>query len=65
MLLIYYCNLTTLRSYFASNPVGNMALYFECRINKNTLLQTVFWRFCPLRCKRLNVPKYCWRKFVF
>jgi len=36
-------------------PVGkintiwhNMALYFECRINKNALLQTVFWRFCPL-----------------
>jgi len=27
----------------------NMALYFECRINKkNALLQTVFWRFSPL-----------------
>jgi len=26
-----------------------MALYFECRINKNAPLQTVFfWRFCPL-----------------
>jgi len=26
----------------------NMTLYFECRINKNVFLQTVFWRFCPL-----------------
>jgi len=25
-----------------------MALYFECQINKKTLLQTFFWRFCPL-----------------
>jgi len=25
-----------------------MALYFECQINKNVLLQAVFWRFCPL-----------------
>jgi len=25
-----------------------MAPYFECRINKNTLHQTVFWRFFPL-----------------
>jgi len=27
-----------------------MALYFECRINRNTLLlkTVVFWRFCPL-----------------
>jgi len=25
-----------------------LALYFECRINKNALLQTVFWWFCPL-----------------
>jgi len=24
-----------------------MALHFECRINKNALLQTDFWRFCP------------------
>jgi len=47
-----------------NNPVGkivekavyrivffdNMALYFECRNNKNALLQTFFWRFCPLGC---------------
>jgi len=27
----------------------NMALYFACRINKNALLQIVFFRrFCPL-----------------
>jgi len=25
-----------------------MALYFECGIDKNSLLQTVFWQFCPL-----------------
>jgi len=24
-----------------------MAMYFECRINKNTLLQTVFWAILP------------------
>jgi len=24
------------------------ALYFECRINKNALLHTFIWRFCPL-----------------
>jgi len=28
----------------AEKSSDNMALYFECRINKNTL----FWRFCPL-----------------
>jgi len=27
---------------------SHMALYFECRINENALLQIVFWRFCPL-----------------
>jgi len=36
-------------------PMGNMAMYFECRININALLQTVFWRFCPLGCIDLNV----------
>jgi len=25
-----------------------MALYFECRINKNALLRLLFQRFCPL-----------------
>jgi len=36
---------------FSHYPVyifDNMALYFECRINKNVPLQTVFWRFYPL-----------------
>jgi len=26
----------------------NMALYFEYQIDENALLQTIFWRFCPL-----------------
>jgi len=31
-----------------------MALYFECQINKNALLQNVFWRFCPLDAVKLG-----------
>jgi len=27
---------------------SNMALYFECRINKTVLFHIVFCRFCPL-----------------
>jgi len=34
--------------------LDNMALYFDCRTNKNALLQTVFWRFCPL-----GLLKFC------
>jgi len=36
------------RSVFLECIFDNMALYFDCRINQNALLQTVFWRFCLL-----------------
>jgi len=31
-------------TFYPVGKIANMALYFECRINKNTLLD--FWRFC-------------------
>jgi len=31
-----------------SFKIDNMALYFECRINKKRILRLFFWRFCPL-----------------
>jgi len=35
---------------------NNMAPYFECQINKNALLQIVFWRFCPLGAFGFPLP---------
>jgi len=41
-------------------PRGPEALYFECRINKNALPQTIFWRFFPLGCHiLLRIRAYC------
>jgi len=39
----------------AKNIFDNMVLYFEYRINKNTILQTVFWGFCQLGSKRKSI----------
>jgi len=37
---------------FSSFTESQINPSIECRINKNALLQTVFWRFYPLGCKR-------------